>query len=198
MSRLQIAGNMASTTLTDTSAGVNQKHWSLTSMRGNFRIATTSDAYASSTIPAFTIDSSARVGLSTSTPFATFSIGGFTSQIPFAISTTTATLASSTLFMIDKAGDVHLGGATPVLSSCGTSPTLDANATDQSGTITVGAGASSCTLIFSQPKLSIPHCNVTSQTGTIAISYTETASALVITNATLGGDLVDYNCFLGH
>lgn len=137
-------------------------------------------------------------GIGTTSPFAKLSVAGVITSIPFVISTTSPTLASSTLFMVDKAGDVHLGGGTPVLSACGTLPTLDANATDQSGTITVGSAAASCTLTFSVAKLSKPHCNVTSQTGTIAISYTETTAALVITNATLGGDLVDYNCFLGH
>ena len=146
-----------------------------------------------------TVNTAGLVGIATGTPSGTLAIAGFAGTLPFYISTTTATVASSTLFEVDGQGNLHLGGGTPVLSSCGTSPSLDADATDQSGTITVGSvSATTCTLTFSAVKPAVPHCNVTSQTGTIAITYTESASALVITNAALTGDKVDYNCSLGH
>lgn len=145
-----------------------------------------------------TIASGGNFGIASTSPFGTLSITGNTSTNPFVVSTTTTTNASSTLFMIDKSGDVHLGGGTPVLSSCGTGPTLDANSTDQAGTVTVGSSASTCTLTFFVPKLTKPHCVLGSQTGTLAISWTETTTAIVFTNATLGGDKVDYICALGH
>lgn len=164
---------------------------------GNIIFGTGLTATSSNTtvIPAAT----GNIGIGSTTPFASFSILGQVGTIPLAISSTTATSASTTLFMIDQAGDVHYGGGTPVLSSCGTTPSLGPNSTDQSGTIQVGSvSATTCTLTFSIAKASIPHCVVTSQTGTIAISYTETISALVVTNAALTGDKVDYFCSLGH
>ncbi len=191
-------GRQGQLALTDNGAGANLKHWLFSSFNGIFQLGTTTDGYATSTTPALTILNAGSVGLGSSSPFTTLAITGVVGKSPFAISTTSTTAASSTLFMIDQNGDVHHGGGTPVLSSCGTAPVLDANSTDQAGTITVGATTASCTLTFSVAKLSKPHCVVASETGTIAISYTESTTALVVTNATLGGDLVDYFCSLGH
>ncbi len=141
-----------------------------------------------------------NVGIGTTSPFAKLSITGATTEIPFVISTTTVTTASTTLFMIDKAGDVHYGGGTPTLSSCGTAPSFDANSTDQSGTVTFGATASGCTITFSVVKASSPHCIVTAQSLSLtnALTYTETATALTLTEASSGGLKFDYFCSLGH
>ena len=141
-----------------------------------------------------------RFGFGTSSPYAKLSIAGATTERPFAISTTTSVSASTTLFMVDRGGWVHFGGGTPVLSSCGTAPTLDANATDQSGTITFGATASGCTLTFYEPAPSRPHCVVTTEAQSLvnAYTYVVTTSSIVITQAASGGTVWDYFCGIGH
>lgn len=140
------------------------------------------------------------LGIGTTSPGALLAIKGTTSDIPFLISSTTATLASSTLFMVDRAGSLHLGGGTPVLSSCGTAPSLGANSTDQAGTMTFGASAGGCTLTFSAAKASVPHCLVSTQAVSLVNAYTVavTATTLTITQAASGGVLFDYFCPLGH
>jgi hypothetical protein len=140
------------------------------------------------------------VGIGTTSPFATFSISGNSSIIPFVISTTTPTLASSTLFMVDQVGDHHFGGGTPVVSSCGTGGTLDGNSTDQSGTVTFGTTASGCTITFSQAKQSSPHCIVSTRAVSLINAYTvtESTTVLTITQAASDGVSFDYFCPLGH
>lgn len=142
----------------------------------------------------------ARVGVGTTTPFATVSIRPATSTIPFAVSTTTLTLASSTLFMVDAGGWAHFGGGTPALSSCGTNPFLDGNSTDQAGTVTFGATASGCTITFAQPAPTTPHCVVVPRAISLVNAYTvdPTTASIVITQAASGGTVWDYFCPLGH
>lgn len=141
-----------------------------------------------------------RLGLSTTTPSGSLAIGGTVAVIPFIISTTTPTLASSTLFMIDQSGDAHFGGGVPALSSCGTAPFLDANSTDQAGTVTFGASASACTITFSVSKKSSPHCLISTRAVSLVNAYTitQSASAFTITQAASGGTVWDYFCPLGH
>ena len=78
---LQIAtssgdGTRPQLALTDSSAGTNLKHWTMRSAGGNLYFATSSDAYATSTIPALMIDTNGRVGIGTTSPFAKFSVSG--------------------------------------------------------------------------------------------------------------------------
>ena len=73
---LQVAGTRPSFALTDTSASANLKHWLFSSMGGNLYVGTSSDALATSTTAAFTIDTNGRVGVGTTTPGSLFSING--------------------------------------------------------------------------------------------------------------------------
>jgi hypothetical protein len=119
-----------------------------------------------------------------------------------AIKTSLATAASGTQntsvnALLLKAGTQHLsyGGSAPAVSACGTgSPAIDAHATDESGTVTIGTVATSCTITFAKAFTSFNHCRITSQTTVSGLAYSYTLSAITLSASVLGGDLIDYNC----
>lgn len=142
-----------------------------------------------------------NTGVGTTTPSAKFAITGLAGLWPFYISTTTAIGASTTLFAIDSAGDVHYGGGVPTPSGCGTNPSLGPNSTDQVGTVTVGATGTGCTLTWSTAKQSASHCQLTQKTMSLvnALSITvETASTFTFTQVGAAGASYNYFCPLGH
>jgi hypothetical protein len=98
--------------------------------------------------------------------------------------------------VINAKAAILSGSGTPTLSSCGTSPTVTGS--NSSFTITVGSVASGCTVTFTSPVwgTNVPHCNVTNQSMSVvnAMTYTETATTLTISQTTLGGALLDVNC----
>ncbi len=65
---LQVAGTRPSFALSDTSATVDNKHWLFSSMGGNLYIGTSTDAYATTTPPAFILTNVGRLGLGTANP----------------------------------------------------------------------------------------------------------------------------------
>ena len=73
--------------------------------------------------------------------------------------------------------------------------TIDANATDFSGTITGGGVSSSNgTLTFSKAYLATPHCVVTSQNpGTSPVAYNVVPSGINITSG-IGASTINYVC----
>lgn len=93
-------------------------------------------------------------------------------------------------------GHTNYTGTAPVISACGTSPSIDANATDNSGTVTVGTvAAASCTITFATAYASYNHCRVDAQTGGLAaFAYSYTLSAITVTGTSLVGALIDYDC----
>lgn len=86
--------------------------------------------------------------------------------------------------------------AAPAVTSCGTSPSIDAHANNRSGTVTVGTvAATSCTVTFAGTGYSTwNHCRVTSQTTLAAFAYSYTTTVLTVTGTSLVGDLFDYDC----
>lgn len=132
------------------------------------------------------IASDGKVGVGTSTPAYTFSTVG-----TFAVATTTNNGLPN--FSIDASGHLVTSGAKPVVSSCGTSPTIDGNDT----TWRLHAGsvlATSCTITFSRTFTTAPVCVVTQETGTaVAIVASSTPTTLVISGATFTSDW-----FVGH
>ncbi len=62
--------------LTDLNAGNDLKHWLLSVLGGNFVLSTTTDAYATSTAPAFQITKAGLVGIGTSTPGSILAVQG--------------------------------------------------------------------------------------------------------------------------
>lgn len=62
------AGARAFLALSDNLAGTNLKHWTMSSQGGNFYVATSSDAYATSSVSALTINTNGFLGIGTSSP----------------------------------------------------------------------------------------------------------------------------------
>ncbi|MFA6454341.1 MAG: peptidase G2 autoproteolytic cleavage domain-containing protein [Patescibacteria group bacterium] len=74
---LQIASSTKTQfALSDMSAAADQKHWLLSSMGGSFYISTSSDALATSTISALTINSNGYIGIATTSPYKQLSVNG--------------------------------------------------------------------------------------------------------------------------
>lgn len=156
--QLQIAANSAVSgfrpqfTLSDLGAPLNQKHWSVGTLGGNFYISTSTDSsFATSSTPAL---------------------------------------------ILDKNGHVDFPAAgTPVLSSCGSSPSITGN--DNRFTITVGGTATACTATFSKAYTNTPVCIPTLQTTSIvnAMTYTKSNTAITISQTGLSGDIIDVVCF---
>ncbi len=97
--------------LSDMSAGVDSKHWFMSSQGGNLYIGTSTDAL-SATSTVFTIQgSSMQVGIGTTSPVAKLSIQGNTNASGLAF--VTAANNGSTRFAITDSGKVGLGTTTP-------------------------------------------------------------------------------------
>jgi hypothetical protein len=96
---------------------------------------------------------------------------------------------------VGLATHINYNGASPVVSACGTgSPAIDANATDSSGTVTIGTVATSCTITFAAPYTTFVHCTISSQTTVSGLAYSYTISAITLSASVLGGDKIDYKC----
>lgn len=79
------------------------------------------------------------------------------------------------------------------LTSCGTTPQLNAQATELNGTITTGTGSlTSCTFNFSVTHSAAPSCVITARSGT-APAYAVSTTNFVITTAATGATF-DYHC----
>jgi hypothetical protein len=82
---------------------------------------------------------------------------------------------------------------TPVVTSCGTSPTITGS--DFAGLVTVGTGTpTTCTITFSATFSGIPVCVVNSATQLAAFSYTVSATAIAVTQTATSSNLIRYIC----
>lgn len=203
---LDIASTTASATfkpqlaLTDTSAAVGSKHWTLANEGGNLYIGTSTDLYATSSPAAITITPGGfpKGGIGTTTPFSLWSIiNGSGAATPlFSVSSSTATGSAMPTFEIDATGRAVTSGPVPVLSSCGTTPTIVGN--DQHMVVTVGSvAATACTITFATAYATAPVVNVTNRSMSItnAMTYTVSASAITVSQTALTGDVLDINVF---
>lgn len=138
----------------------------------------------------------AKFGVGTSTPYADLSVqanSGDTNYSLFTIASSTAT-ATTTLFSVTNTGHIIASSTNPVLSSCGTTPTMKGD--DTHGEVTAGTSATACTITFGQAWSAAPVCIVQNQSGSITntFSYTISSTQIVVTETALGGDKVDYLC----
>lgn len=84
----------------------------------------------------------------------------------------------------------------PVISGCGTSPSLTSGSTDHAGSITVGTSASNaCVLTFGTTYTTAPFCVVQNKTtGAAANVYTISATAITWSSALADSTVLYYIC----
>ncbi|MEI6346149.1 MAG: immunoglobulin-like domain-containing protein [bacterium] len=114
---LQVANTRPSFALSDTNAGANLKHWTLSSQGGNFYFATSSDALATSTTPAGMFNSSGWFGIGTTSPWAPLSVAGISAATSFYA---TATTSTSTM-----AGSLNVGNGALFYDYAGAYTSID-------------------------------------------------------------------------
>lgn len=114
--KLQVAGTRPFSVLSDTSAGLDAKHWFTTSQGGNFYIGTSSDALTA-TSTYLSIKNGGFVGIGTTNPSSSLHIDSLTAATTLTLNTTgsavdfvNATVSGNSRFKITKnaAGDVAL------------------------------------------------------------------------------------------
>lgn len=104
----------------------------------------------------------------------------------------------------NSSGHIFISGiGTPVVSSCGTNPSV-VSGSDQAGDLTLGSTAvATCTLTFTAAFTTIPHCFATNRTSNLVTLAQPTASTLVFEGSSSSGpfgnanDVIDYFC-IGH
>lgn len=94
-------------------------------------------------------------------------------------------------------GHVETTGTAPAVSSCGTTPSISATATDMGGKVTIGTGiTTSCTVTFNSAWGVAPPCTVSGDN--VAVNYiaTTTTTVLTITSSLdMASDVISYICF---
>lgn len=146
-----------------------------------------------------------NIGIGTTSPFAVLSIftgQSFTPKVAstlFAIGSSTAGTATTTLFSIDSKGHIITGGTAPTISSCGTTPTFVGPANDTNMTVNIGSGVvSSCTITYAQPypPASTVGCSLGQIGGSFATSIeaSSTPTTLVISGGTITSDRYYLHC----
>lgn len=180
-------------------ANVGEAPWFFRSIGGNLYIGTSSPTtFATSTQSALSLTGTGAPfwGIGTSSPFAILSVVN-TSGSPtplFAVASSTLTGASMPVFEIDSNGHQVTSGPPPVISSCGTSPTVVGN--DSAGIISTSGTVTSCTMTFATAYKTTPSCTTDdSSTGSTADIVSQSASAVTFGfSVSLGTGFIDYQC----
>lgn len=93
-------------------------------------------------------------------------------------------------------GHVSASSTPPILSSCGTNPSV-VHGTDNGGYFTVGSvSANACTMTFSSPFQARPYCIFDPETGSVvnAATLSISTTAVTFTETAITGDVIDYMC----
>lgn len=104
--------------------------------------------------------------------------------------------------ILDAAGRLVTNGATPTLSSCGTSPTV-VTGDNTAGSFTTGTGGvlQACTLTFTAAWAAKPSCYCNNATSILVVRAVATTTTLVCDTAvagTLASQEINYVCMLGQ
>lgn len=114
------------------------------------------------------------------------------------LSATCLTSTSNGLMSIKDSGGTHVlifsVTGKPAVTGTGT-PTIDATATNSSGTVTAGASATSVIITFSAAWAARPHCVVTDESTLVSFIYSVSTTAITITQTANSNNLIDYHCF---
>lgn len=138
--------------------------------------------------------------IGTTTTASLYAAAQFVVQGNSASTTAPLILAASstnlTLFQVSPNGVVGSSSTAPTLSSCGTSPTFQQGSDNYGGRVTIGSTASGCTITFGIPFKVQPVCIVADETGSVVntFSYTVSTTAIVATESTSGGQILNYLC----
>lgn len=142
----------------------------------------------------FMADSNGNSAVGISTPIANVqfqTISQTTDKYEFYSATSTVLFHVS----VSTSGHFLTGGASPTLSSCGSSPSVSGD--DNEGTITVGGGiVTACTLAFSSTWGATPTCVISDNSTAITgdISSLSATSMTTSFSASLGGGIIYYRC----
>ncbi len=140
---------------------------------------------------AFSIDGSGNLGVGTATPGARLDVLGSTAG---SYETTFSTTTSFYHVAVSTNGHLNSKGTPPVVSTCGSSPSIVGS--DTAFTLTVGGVTASCTVTFNVPFNSAPTCIVTERSMSVinALSYSVTNAAVVISQTGLSSAVLDVIC----
>lgn len=109
------------------------------------------------------------------------------------VTTPTGATGANVRMIVSAGGHVAQYSEAPVASACGAGAAL-AGAADSNGAITVGAGASGCTITFAAPYLTPPTCVLHSRAGR-RFGYAVSTTAITVTTIDpLDGTTLDYLC----
>lgn len=111
---------------------------------------------------------------------------------------------SSGSFGVDSNNNVYFpahilnnGPGNPTAASCGTTPVVSTDSTDNFGQVTGGsANQAGCLLSFKTAYLQAPKCVVTAQNpATSPLAYNVVATGINITGTNMGAAIANYVCF---
>ncbi len=159
-----------------------------------------------------------NLGLGTTTPGTRLDVAGFvnvkgnlniaaTSTLGDLNATSTVTVGTSSPTAADRltvdgmalvAGHVESQGKPPVLSSCGTAPSVIG--TDQTGKITIGSSANAagtaCIATFVNPWRNAPTCVIANETSNETIMVVSSATAMTLkATTTPSAYVIGYHCW---
>lgn len=106
-------------------------------------------------------------------------------------------IVQSTLYLfekIDQYGHLITGGPTPIVSSCGTSPTISGN--DRNGTISTSGTVTTCTITFANAYTTAPECffDISIPAHTMNISAISSSALTMTFDSTIGTAKIYYVC----
>lgn len=103
-------------------------------------------------------------------------------------------IGRSSVTVINKLNVVAAGAGSPVLTSCGGSPSVVGS--NSAFTLTGGSASTGCTIAFSQVWITTPTCTVSQQSMSVvnALSYTVSIGTIVVTQTGMGTNKLDIVC----